>query len=73
MAKKQLRPAPPCKAATGPGSVQATTPDRSEYLTSRSSFQGTIDPVAWLAARANVAASTARLFAELHGFAGCRS
>jgi hypothetical protein len=29
-------------------------------------------PVAWLAARANVATSTARLFAELHGFAGCR-
>ena len=30
-------------------------------------------PIDWLAARANVAASTARLFAELHGFAGCRS
>lgn len=30
-------------------------------------------PVEWLAARANVALPTARLFAELHGFAGCRS
>jgi hypothetical protein len=29
-------------------------------------------PVDWLAARANVALPTARLFAELHGFAGCR-
>ena len=30
-------------------------------------------PIAWLAARANVATSTARLHAELFGFAGCRS
>ena len=31
-----------------------------------------IDPVAWLAARANVATATARVFAEINGFAGCR-
>lgn len=30
-------------------------------------------PIDWLAARANVAISTARLHAELFGFAGCRS
>ena len=30
------------------------------------------NPIAWLAARANVATSTARLHAELFGFAGCR-
>ena len=28
-------------------------------------------PVDWLANKANVATSTARLFAELYGFAGC--
>ncbi len=31
------------------------------------------NPVAWLAARANVATATARVFAEINGFAGCRS
>ena len=73
MAQKRRRPASPCQAATGLGFVKATRPDISEYSASHFLRQAEIDPVAWLAARANVATSTARLHAELFGFAGCQS
>ena len=32
-----------------------------------------LDPVLWIAARANVATSTARVFAELNGFTRCEA
>ncbi|WP_129222123.1 hypothetical protein [Lichenibacterium ramalinae] len=73
MAQKRSKPGPLITAVTGSGKRKAVAALGPEYLTSRSSFQDTIDPVAWLAARANVAASTARLHAELFGFAERRS
>lgn len=36
-------------------------------------LSASLDPVLWIAARANVAASTARVFAELNGFARCEA
>ena len=73
MAQKRSKPGPLITAATGSGNRKAVAALGPEYLTSSQSFQDAIDPVAWLATRANVAASTARLFAELNSFAGCCS
>ena len=49
--------------------VQAVSDIEASALTLEMQRHSAID---WLAARANVALPTARLFAELHGFAGCR-
>ena len=73
MTLKTMKPASPCKATTGSEFAKLPSRCSSEYPTFHTLFQERIDPVVWLAARANVATSTARLFAELHGFAGCRS
>ena len=73
MLQKVKKPAPPCKAATGSEFAKLPSYCGSEYPTFHALFQERIDPVVWLAARANVATSTARLHAELFGFAGCRA
>ena len=68
MAKKQLRTVR--ANGTALGFVKATTPDKSEYSFSLFTRQAEIDPVAWLAARANVSTSTARLHIELFKIGG---
>ncbi len=69
MAHKRLGPASLAKMA-GPGNPLSQMERSTEFSASLSFRQDLIDPAVILAARANVALSTARVHAELFGIGG---
>ena len=71
MTMKKMRPAPLAKVA-GLGNLLSSAERDPEYSFSTFPRQAEIDVVGILAARCNVATSTARVFAEINGFARCR-